>query len=119
MREPFLLGGLVEGICQFQNGSTADQGLFVVVSDVDIEDVDRSVQWSPPVEQVVHDGIPASFFASEYDINNASFGPDSTFISSVKCIEPGSAGNPVVKPLRAPFDVAVAIEHIQDTVVSI
>jgi len=105
-------GGLVQGIGQLQNGLSPDQGLFMVVSDVDVEHMDWSVQRGATIEEVVHHRVPAPFFAGENHVDHASLGAGGTFVASIQGVHSGGADDPIVKSLGPPFNVSVPIEHI-------
>lgn len=89
----------------------------MVVSYINVEDMDRSVQRSASIEQVVDDGVPASFFTGEDDVDDATFSAGCTSISPGYGIESCFANDPVMEPFGTPFDISVPIQHVEDTVV--
>ena len=118
-QHPLLLRCLVESVRQLEDRSAAHQRFFVVIPDVHVHDVHRSIERGAAVVQVVDDRVPAALFAGEDDVDDAAFGAETAFVALFLEGEPRIAGDPVLEALGPPFDVAVAVEHVQDPVLAV
>lgn len=86
----------------------------MVILDIDIENVDRSIESASLVVQVLQDGIKAAFFASNDDIDDARFGTFRTLVGGM--FQPWLAWHPILEPLGVLLDCEIATEHVQQPI---
>lgn len=109
-----LHGGLIQRVSQVQDAPTSHQRLFVIIFDVNIDDVHRSVQGRTSTHKIINNGIPASFLTSDYHVYYPSFYP---FTTSIFVVFYSRYSNmPVLPPLRAPLDIPVSLKHVQEPI---
>lgn len=91
----------------------------MVISDVDIEHVDRSIESRALVHKIVYDGIPTPLLAGDDDVDRTSFCAQSTFVAFRHVVHSRHSGNPVLETLRAPFQIPIAIKHVQKAIITV
>lgn len=112
-----LARSLVETKSQVEDGFTADKGFFMVILDVNVEDVHGTVELSTFVVQVFQHSIEAALLTGNDNIDNTSLGPLRAFVLDV--FETGLAGHPVLEALGKAFDVKISPKHVQQPVVGV
>lgn len=110
---------LIQTIRKIQNRFSTQQRLFMVILDIDIEDMNRPVKGTTLVHEVVDNSIPAALFAGDDDIDDAGFGAQGALVALGDVVDARGAGNPVLEALGAPFQLSVAVEHVQDAVCAV
>jgi hypothetical protein len=89
----------------------------MVILDVHIEDMNRSVQLAAFVVEVFKHSIKAPLFASDNHIGDTRLSSLEAFVLGM--FQTRLARHPVLEPLWEAFDVQVAAQHVQQAVVSI
>ncbi len=102
---------------KIENSFASNEGFFMIVPNVNIEDVNRSVQLSALVVEVFKHSIKTALFAGYHHIDDARLRALRTFVFRV--IQTWLARHPVLEALRVTFDVQIATKHIEQTVVGI
>jgi len=116
---PFLLGYFVQRISQVQNGSSTHQRLLVIVTDVDVEDVNRSVERGTTVMQVVDDSIPAPLLTRDNHIHHPAFSAYRAFVPFLLMVQSRVPRNPILESLGSPLYIPVPGQHVQDAIVAV
>lgn len=83
----------------------------MVILDVDVEDMDRTIQLAALVVQILEHGIEAAFLAGNHNIDYARLGTLEALVLTV--IEARFARHPILKTLGKALDVKVAAQHVQ------
>ena len=117
MHLPLLAGSIVQPQSEVSYSSAPNKRLLVVVADVDIEDVDWTIELAAFVVQVVEDGIEAALLARYDDVNDAGFGSCGALVLGV--VEPRLAGHPVLESLGIGLDIEVPAEHVEQTILRV
>jgi len=113
-----LLGcGLVQAERKVEDSFAANEGFFVVIPDVDVEDVDRTVELSALVVEVFQHSVEAALLARYNDVDDTRFSTLRAFVFGV--VQTRLARHPVLEALRVAFDVQVATEHVKQAVVGV
>ncbi|KAI6761205.1 hypothetical protein HG531_001758 [Fusarium graminearum] len=107
----------IQGIGKIQDTLTTNGSLLVIILDLNIDDMDRSVKGRASVHEVIHNGVPASFFAGNDNIDQATLSTLAATVLSV--LQARHTNLPILPALWAPFDPAITIQHIQDTIILI
>lgn len=64
-------GRIIESVRQIQNGIAAQQRLFVIILNINVEDMHGPIERVALVHEVVDDGIPAALFTGDDHIDDA------------------------------------------------
>lgn len=112
-----LPSSLVEAQSKVENSFATNESLFVVVLDVDIEDVDGAVELATLVVQIFQHSIEAAFFAGDDNIHNTGLGTLRALVFGV--FQPWLARHPVLEALGKSLDVEIATQHVQQTIVRV
>lgn len=89
----------------------------MVVLDVHVEDMDRTVQLATFIMQVFEDSIKAALFAGNDNVDNARLGALEAFVFAV--VEARFARDPVLKAFGEALDVEIAAQHVQQAIVGV
>lgn len=107
-------GGCVQRVGQVDNGPAGNESLLVAILDVDVDDVDRTIEGAITLCQIIDDGVPATLLTGDDEVGDTTFGTRGTLVASM--VEAWEAGLPVLEPLRTLLDFTVPSEHVENTV---
>lgn len=114
---PFFARSFVQAKGKIEDSFAAHESFFMVVLDVDIEDMNGSVQLAALIVKVLEHSVEAALFTCDEDIGDSR-------LSALKALVLGMfqarlARNPILEALRVALDVEIATQHIQQTVVGV
>jgi hypothetical protein len=113
-----LLGcGFIQAERKVENRFAANERFFVVVPNVDVEDVDRAVQLAALIVEVFQHSVEAALLASDDNIDDTGLCALRALVFGV--VQTWFARHPILEALRVAFDVQVATKHVEQTVVGI
>lgn len=115
----FRNGGIIQPIRKIKNGLSTRQRFFMVIFDINIEDVHGVIERRALVHQVIDNSIPAAFLAGNDDIDDAALRAEGTFVALGEVVDARDAGYPVLEALGPPLQLAIAVEHVQDAVAAV
>jgi hypothetical protein len=103
---PFFSSSFVQGQSQIKDGLASNESLFVVIFDVHVEHVHRSIELAALVVKIFKHGIEATLLTCDDDVGNTGLRALETFVLGV--LQTGLSRYPVLKSLWETFDVEVA-----------
>ena len=113
-----LLGcGFIQAERKVENRFAANEGFFVIIPDVDVEDMNRAVQLATLVVEVFKHSIEAALLTGYHYIDDTGLCALRALVFCV--IQTWFTRHPVLEALRVAFDVQVATKHVKQTVVGI
>lgn len=111
---PLLPRRPIQTIRQVDDRVPPHERLLMIILDVDIDDMHRPVQRRAPGQQIIHHGVPAPFLARNHHVHDTRLHPRAASVGAV--LQPRPADAPVLPALRAPLDILVALQHVEEAV---